>query len=166
MAVITVDSLPAGNTTIVVEYFGDDNYSANYTISNFTIESGMVDPDMTVVDYGNGTVVIVVGDNATGNVTVKVGDDIFNATVINGTAIVEINNVTPGTHEVEVIYSGDDTHSNVTVNTTITAPKYDTSINITIGEAKEGEPVVLLVMLLLVLVVRSMLLIILLMVWL
>ena len=42
---------------------------------------------MKIIDQGNGTVVVVVGDNATGNVTVKVGDKEFNATVVNGTAV-------------------------------------------------------------------------------
>ena len=138
--VITVDNLTPGNKTVIVEYSGDDNYTANYTVSNFTIEQPKVTPDIKVIDQGNGTVVVVVGDNATGNVTVKVGDKEYNATVINGTAVVTLDNVTPGTHEIEVIYSGDDTHSNATETANITAPKYDAPINITVSEAKEGEP--------------------------
>ena len=139
-AVVTVDSLTAGNKTVTVEYHGDDNYTANYTIDTFTVEKAKVVSDITVVDQGNGTVVVVVGDNATGNVTVKVGDHEYNATVVNGTAVVNVDNETPGVHEIEVIYSGDDTHTNATETANITAPKYDTGINVTVGEAKEGEP--------------------------
>ena len=84
---------------------------------------------------------VVVGDNATGNVTVKVGDKEFNATVVDGVAIVELGNVTPGTHEVEVIYSGDSTHNATVTNANVTAPKYDSSFEVIIPEAKEGEPV-------------------------
>ncbi|WP_296789228.1 Ig-like domain repeat protein [uncultured Methanobrevibacter sp.] len=139
-ATVYVDNIAPGNHTVAVEYSGDDNYSGNYTISNFTKEAGKSDVEPVVIDQGNGTVVIVVGDNATGNVTVKVGNNTYNATVINGTAIVNIGNETPGVHEVEVIYSGDDTHTNATETANITAPKYDTGINVTVGEAKEGEP--------------------------
>jgi len=139
-AVVTVDSLTAGNKTVTVEYHGDDNYTANYTIDTFTVEKAKVVSDINVVDQGNGTVVVVVGDNATGNVTVKVGDHEYNATVVNGTAVVNVDNETPGVHEIEVIYSGDDTHTNATETANITAPKYDTGINVTVGEAKEGEP--------------------------
>ena len=137
--VVTVDNLTPGNKTVIVEYSGDDNYAANYTIDNFTIDQPVVTPDIKVIDHGNGTVVVVVGDNATGNVTVKVGDKEFNATVINGTAVVTLDNVTPGTHEIEVIYSGDDTHGNATADANITAPKYEAPINVTVSEAKEGE---------------------------
>ena len=83
-ATVTIGNLTAGNKTIVVEYSGDANHTANYTISDFTVGEVKVVPDIKVIDQGNGTVVVVVGDNATGNVTVKVGDKEFNATVVNG----------------------------------------------------------------------------------
>ena len=84
---VTIGNLTAGNKTIVVEYSGDANHTANYTISDFTVGEVKVVPDINVIDQGNGTVVVVVGDNATGNVTVKVGDKEFNATVVNGATI-------------------------------------------------------------------------------
>ena len=144
-AIVTVENVSAGNHTIAVEYVGDDNYSSNYAISNMTVDKAKVESDLTVVDYGNGTVVVVVGDNATGNVTVTVDGQNYTADVINGTAVVTLNNITPGTHEVEVIYSGDDTHTNATASTVVNGPKYDSSINVTVGEAKEGEPTVITV---------------------
>ena len=82
-----------------------------------TVQKAKADTEPSVIDYGNGTVVVVVGDNATGNVTIKVGDHEYNATVVNGTAVVTIDNETPGTHEVEVIYSGDGNHTNSTITT-------------------------------------------------
>jgi len=144
-AVVTVDNVSAGDHTIAVEYTGDSNYSGNYTVANMTVEKSKIDSDLTVVDYGNGTVVVVVGDNATGNVTIKVGDKEYNATVIDGKAVVTLDNITPGIHDVEVIYSGDDSHTNATVGANITAPRYDAGMNVTVGEAKEGEPIVITV---------------------
>ena len=85
--IVTVDNLTAGDHTIAVVYTGDDNFTGTYTIGNVTVKEAKSTPDITVVDQGNGTVVVVVGDNATGNVTVKVGDKEFNATVVNGTAV-------------------------------------------------------------------------------
>ena len=139
-AIVNVDGLTAGNKTVTVEYHGDNNYTANYTIDTFTVEKAKVTPDINVVDLGNGTVVVVVGDNATGNVTITVGNHEYNATVVNGTAVVNVNNETPGTHEIKVIYSGDDTHSNATETANITSPKYDSEMKVIVGEAKEGEP--------------------------
>ena len=142
---VSVNNVSDGDHTIAVVYGGDSNYSANYTVVNMTVEKVKSESDLTVVDYGNGTVVVVVGDNATGNVTIKVGDKEFNGTVVDGVAIVNVTNVTPGIHDVEVIYSGDDSHTNATVEANITAPKYDSGMNVTVGEAKEGEPIVITV---------------------
>ncbi|WP_407424732.1 Ig-like domain repeat protein [Methanobrevibacter sp.] len=142
-ASVKVDNLTAGDKTVTVEYSGDANYTSGYAISNFTVDEAKVVPDLTVVDYGNGTVVVVVGDNATGNVTISVDGKNFTAEVVNGTAVVELNNLTPGVHDVEVIYSGDDAHDSASTNSTVEAPKYDTPINITVGEVTEGEPVVI-----------------------
>ena len=89
--------------------------------------------DIKVIDQGNGTVLVVVPNNATGNVTIKVGDKQFNATVVNGTATVELVDVAPGDYEVDVTYSGDDNYNATSTKANITAPKYDSSINITVG---------------------------------
>ena len=59
--------MTSGTKTVIAEYAGDNNYSANYSVAKFDINvKTNVTP--TVIDYGNGTVVVVVGDNATGNV--------------------------------------------------------------------------------------------------
>ena len=141
-AVVTAENVSDGDHTIAVEYLGDKNYSANHTVSNMTVEKAKADTEPSVIDYGNGTVVVVVGDNATGNVTIKIGDKEFNATVVNGTAVVTIDNVTPGTHEVEVIYSGDGNHTGSNITTNVTAPKYDTNMSMTITELPNGTVVV------------------------
>ena len=139
-AVVEVGNLTAGNKTVVVEYSGDGNYTSGYAVGNFTVEQSPVVPDVfTVVDNGNGTVVVVLPEDATGNVTITVDGKNFTAEVVNGTAIVKLENVTPGTHEVEVIYSGDDKYTNVTKVVNVTAPKYDSPMNITVGEIKSGE---------------------------
>ncbi|WP_298499480.1 Ig-like domain-containing protein, partial [uncultured Methanobrevibacter sp.] len=145
VAVVTVDDLTAGNKTFVVEYSGDDNFAANYTIGNLTVKEAKVVPDMKVIDYGNGTVVVVAGGDATGNVTVKVGNDTYTAEVINGTATITLDNLTPGKNSVEVIYSGDDTHAPSSVNATVTGPKYDSPIEIITVPGGVGEDTVITV---------------------
>ena len=134
-----------GDKTVTVEYSGDDNYTSKYTISNFTVDEAKVVPDLSVVDLGNGTVVVIVGDNATGNVTVSVGGQNFTAEVINGTAYVTLNNVTPGSHDVEIVYSGDDTHEGATTNVTVEVPKLDAPISVDVGAVTEGEVAVITV---------------------
>ena len=144
-AIVPVENLTAGPKTIVVVYSGDGNYSANFTVGNFTVKDAKSTPEIIVVDPGNGTVVVIVGDNATGNVTVKVGNETYVANVTGGVAYVDLVNATPGTHNVTVIYSGDDTHNNATVNSTSTVPKYDSEIRVNVTEITEGEPAIITV---------------------
>ena len=118
--VVYVENLTAGPKSVIVEYPGDDMFVANYTVGNFTVEKVKVTPDITVVDLGNGTVVVVVPGNATGNVTIEVEGQNFTGPVVNGTVVITLTNVTPGTHNITVIYSGDDTHTNATLNGTVT----------------------------------------------
>ena len=140
--VLVVPDLDAGNYTVEAKYNGDDKYeSSTYSTALEVAKEILTPEDVKVIDQGNGTVVVVVPENATGNVTVKVGDKEYNATVVNGTAVITLDNSTPGTHEVEVIYSGDDNHDGVGVKANVTAPKRDAPIEIEVGEAKEGEPV-------------------------
>ena len=125
VAIVKVDNLTAGDHTVTVKYSGDGNYTEETAISNFTVKADKVDSEITVVDYGNGTVVVIVGDNATGNVTLTIDGENITVPVVDGVAVVDLGNVTPGAHDVEVIYSGDDTHKPATTETTVTAPKYE-----------------------------------------
>ena len=136
---ITVENLTIGNKTAIVEYSGDDSYGANYTVVNFTVEKVKVVPDIRVIDQGNGTVVVVVPGDATGNVTITVDNKTFEAPVVNGTAIVTLDNVTPGTQDITVFYSGDDNYLNSTVNSTVNIPKLDTPIGIEVSDIYVGD---------------------------
>ena len=120
--VLVVPDLGAGNYTVKATYNGDDKYESSTNSTEMEVAKEILTPeDVKVIDQGNGTVVVVVPENATGNVTIKVGDKEYNATVANGTAVITLDNSTPGTHEVEVIYSGDDNHDGVGVKANVTA---------------------------------------------
>ena len=85
-----LDKLAAGNKTAIVTFYGDDNYIDKTMEVNFTVSKLDPSDEIKVIDQGNGTVVVVVGDNATGNVTIVVDGKNITAEVINGTAVVNI----------------------------------------------------------------------------
>ena len=134
---LVIPDLKAGDYPVSVKYLGDDKYEESTNATEFTVSKIKV--DIQVIDQNNGTLTIVVGDNATGNVTVKVGDEIYNATVIDGVATVDMVNNTPGTYDVEVIYSGDDRHTNGTATSQATIPKLATPISVTVENIKVGD---------------------------
>ena len=137
--------MTAGPKTVVVEYSGDGNYTSGYAVGNFTVEQSPVVPDVTVVDQGNGTIVVVVPKDAKGNVTVKVGDNTYNANVVNGTATLTLDRLTPGENNIEIIYSGDGNYTNATFSSIVTGPKYDAPIEIITVPGGVGEDTVITV---------------------
>ena len=144
-AVVRIDNLTAGPKTVVVEYSGDDNYDSTYKVGNFTVEPAKASPDITVVDSGNGTVVVVMPSDATGNVTVKVDGKTYPAEIVNGTAVIRLDDVAPGEHDVEVIYGGDGKYSNATAKSKVTAPKYDTPIEVEAHDSYVGDKAIITV---------------------
>jgi len=142
--ILVVRDLPAGEYTVQVTYNGDGKYETSNNSTTFKVNKVDAD-DIKVIDQGNGTVVVVVPGNGTGNVTIKVGNDTYNATVINGTAVVNLTNVTPGEHNITVIYSGDENHTNATVDATVTIPKLVTPIDVTVANIDVGEAATIVV---------------------
>jgi hypothetical protein len=136
---IIVPDVPVGDYDVKVTYNGDDKYLPANTTTPLSVKPAETSPDdIKVVDQGNGTVVITVPGND-GNVTVKLGDETYNATVVNGTAVVTLTNATPGVHEIDVVYSGDENHTGASTKANVTIPKYETPMSIEVVPGKVGE---------------------------
>ena len=140
---LVIEGLPKGEYFVSVRYNGDNKYTYADNSTIFKVISR--NTDIEVIDLGNGTVVVVVPDNATGNVTIVVENQTFTGPVINGTAIIDLTNVTPGKHNITVIYSGDETHSPSMENATVNIPKYYTPIDVTAQDIYVGDTEVVVV---------------------
>ena len=139
-ATLVVKDLPAGTYTVNVSYNGDGKYLTNNNHTTFTVSRvNTTEDDIMVIDQGNGTVVVVVPDNATGNVTIKVGNNTYVANITNGTAVIDLVNETPGTHNITVIYSGDGNYTNVTLNSTVSIPKIVPAIDVNVTGIYVGD---------------------------
>ena len=60
---LVVPGLKAGNYTVDVKYIGDDKYEESTNATKFTVSKAETD-EIKVIDQQNGTITIVVGDNA------------------------------------------------------------------------------------------------------
>ena len=126
-ASVVLTDIPLGNNTVSITYSGDDKYNpieTNVTIDvnekpvppkkNLTLEA-TADP----VSVGEDAVIVVSGfEDAAGNVSVTVGDGIYTAVIVDGTATV----VVPGLIEnvtAVVSYPGDDNYNNASVSVDI-----------------------------------------------
>ena len=109
IAILNVN-LPVGDYAVVVNYLGDDKYDES---TNRNAQFRVVDKiktDIKIIIPDN----IKAGDNATVNVIVDAVGDVkiivdgieSLVSLVNGSAKVELNNVSAGNHGVFVIYSG------------------------------------------------------------
>ena len=135
--VITISGLPEGEYTVSARYNGDDKYFVATNSTKFRVSKSKL--TMEVIDQGNGTVLVKLPSDATGNVTIKVGNETYSAIVENGVAWITLDNETPGIHEITVTYSGDDQYNSKTVESSVVIPKYDAPIDVDAKDINVGE---------------------------
>ena len=139
---ILVPGVPVGDHEVKVTYNGDNKYLPANTTTSLTVKPAETDPsDIKVVDEGNGTVVVVVPKDATGNVTITINGTNYPSPVINGTATFDLTDENPGTYNVTATYSGDKNYTPATTNANVTIPKHATPMSIEVKDAKVGETV-------------------------
>ena len=130
---ILVPDVPVGEHDVIITYNGDGKYENKTITDKVTVNPSETAPeDIKVTDLGNGTVIVEVPEGATGTVTVKVDNNTYNATVVNGTAVIDLTDETPGVHDIAVIYSGDENHTAVEFNASAAIPKYESEVAVSV----------------------------------
>ena len=105
--VLNIPNLSEGTYTAKVTYLGDDNYVGKSDSTTFTVKSKSV-PDISVdVDTDKDIITVDVPKDAGGDVSVVVDGKEVPGEVSDGKVIVDISDLAPGNHSVEVIYDGD-----------------------------------------------------------
>ena len=110
IAVFNITGFDVGNYTFNVTYSGDDNYSPCQ--SNFTVAVNKKLVDMTItagdITYGEAaTIAVTTPTDATGTVTICIGDKNYAAEIINGEATFNITGLGAGDYEAIANYAGD-----------------------------------------------------------
>ena len=148
-AVFNVDGLAKGNYTVAANFnTSDEKYNGNSNSTKFEVTARYTNLDVVVspITYGeDAKIVVTVPVNATGYVTLTIGDDTYLVNIKDGNANFTISNLEPGVVNLEIAYSGDDdyyaniTHANITVS-----PK-STSIDVIAGDIDKGDVAVITV---------------------
>ncbi len=128
-ATVNVDGSNPGVKDATVTYTpeGKDPIVQNTTVDIPKVSEYPVNVEVVNVDKANGTATIKVQapSDATGNATIKIGDQTIPVTLDeNGTAIVTVKDIPVGSHDIDVSYDGDDkyvsksnrTHVNMPIN--------------------------------------------------
>ncbi len=126
---VSVDTskLAAGEYTVVASISENDKYLANSSTATFKlskVETPVTD-DVIPVDGAakeskTPTYSISLAEDATGTLTVTVGDKNYTAEVVNGKASVTAGDLPAGSYDVTIRYSGDAKYSPIVRTTTTT----------------------------------------------
>ena len=143
---VLVEKINVGEYNVSITYSGNDKYtSANTTVSLKVKEAKPpVGEGIQITDLGNGTIRVTAPGNASGNVTVIVGGDSYNTTLVNGSATLDLVNATPGIQDIVVIYRDADNNT-VEFNSSVNIPKYTTPIRINVSDSAAGASTVITV---------------------
>lgn len=124
-------SLTATNTVfdsgIAKEETESDNYKSSSIQTSFNVKPKDV-PDVNTtlnVDVPSDSLNPVFTfnlPNATGNLTVTIGDKKYTRELVNGTATIAVDDLLQGSYNATVTYSGDKNHAGISKNTTFTVP--------------------------------------------
>ncbi|MBQ9025625.1 MAG: Ig-like domain repeat protein, partial [Methanobrevibacter sp.] len=138
--VLVLNNLSASEHIVDIAY-ESEKYAYKTNNTKFIVnKSSEVNMGVEIIDD---QINITLPENATGNVTVVIDDNVYNVTNISEVStIIELNDIAPGNHTVEVIYSGDANYANKTVITSYEVPKVSdysmilTSDNITCDQTE------------------------------
>ena len=124
--------LKVGEYTVIATYNGDSIYNSNITSTEFNIVNKpatnvTVDIPTDIKADENFTINM---PGATGNITVSIDGVSTIIPLVNGSATVNVGNVTPGSHLIEINYPGDENHSAVSMSKTFSVDKITTAITI------------------------------------
>ncbi|WP_407421173.1 beta strand repeat-containing protein, partial [Methanobrevibacter sp.] len=123
-AVLT--NLPLGNNTVPITYSGDDKYNNASTSVEIAVNpKPKKDLTLNATAFevmGNVTLIVTGFDNATGNVTVTIGEDTYTAPIEMGMAFISIPKLNESV-TAYIYYPGDDNYNNASTTVEIIAKK-------------------------------------------
>ena len=112
---LSVPDLGEGNYTVVARFLGDDVYADSINTTSFSVlrvEIPVDNETITIPDSADTTSYSInLPEDATGTFTVSVDGVPYTANLVNGKATVTIPELTVGSHNITVIYSGDSKYS-------------------------------------------------------
>ena len=100
----TVTAVGEGTAIITVSAGGGKVYVINSTNVTVTVNRIGYEPDVTLDDK---TLTVEVPENATGDITLIIGDETINAPIENGIATFDLSDVPAGDYNASITYDGD-----------------------------------------------------------
>ena len=131
-------------TEVRFVYDGDDKYN-KFNTSATLFDSGIklssaLSIMVSNIRVGDDAVIIVsVTDNATGNITITVGDNVLSKEIVDGKVTFTVSDLAYGTYNVTAIYSGDNKFLGSNITSSISVAKHDSFVVVSVVDIKVGD---------------------------
>ena len=140
----TYEGLPGGEHSVKVWYPGNANYTDIEETYKFNVTKFDVDMDVDMGDivFGdNETIVVILPDDATGDVNITVDGKSYIRSLENGKANVTISGLNAGTYDVNITYSGNGRYNDFEGFTAFDVAKANSELNVEISDVNIGEEI-------------------------
>ena len=138
----TVSGLKSGNHSVEVVYDGDLRFMKSSENVNFTVHSLDSNLALSVSDVNVGESLVFnvnLNRDATGKVSVVVGDVAYDANVRLGSGKITVRNLPAGDYKYVLTYVGDDKYSKTVLNGNVSVLKLDTSLAVSSSDINVGD---------------------------
>ena len=122
-ASVFISDLVAGNYAVLVRFTGDDKFNPTSNSTSFNVlkvEVPLTDETISIPSGDSTVYSISLPGDATGTLTVTVDGKDYTSQLVNGKATVNIPELTTGSHNITVTYSGDAKYSPITKSSVVT----------------------------------------------
>lgn len=146
VASIDLIDMAKGTHKVNITYDGDSNYNGITINSTFNVKDARSDIILLISDshYGeNITVVALLNETATGNVTFTVSNISKSAEIKNGQAICTFNGIDAGNHHITAKYWGDPTFISTTNSTSFNVFKANSTLDLFVNDVYLGENILI-----------------------
>ena len=140
--VITIPGLASGKYGVVAEFAGDDKFNpadSSATFNVIKVNVPVTNETITLPESDSTEYSISLPSDATGTLTVTVDGKSYSQELVNGKATVNIPELSEGSHNISVTYSGDSKYEAITktsvVNVTGSSTGVDNSTNTTVDNS-------------------------------
>ena len=136
-----ISNLEVGGYELKIKYV-NDYFVSDELKTTFEIEKAnpIIKLDAKDIVYGdNGTLKVILPEDASGNVLIIVDKDSQSKELINGFTQIDLINMQKGLHNVTVVYGGDSNYNNVSANATFSVKDSYTDVILIINNARYGE---------------------------
>ena len=145
-AKFVIPDLTAGTYPVEITYLGDDSHAPNTQFANMAVNKVsdfIFDVKGENITTDSAEIVITLPEDFNGNVSVKVDGKTYSVPGTDGKVTLPLSDLTIGSHDVEVVFDGNDKYANNTIKTTLTLSKLESFVKVDVDDVIVGNDAVI-----------------------